>query len=222
MFIPMSQGNYGYIPQMSHLQGGLPVYQMAGGGIDGGQVGSRPNGVAGGDGGGGGAGAGVSTAGVAGGSGGHGSPGSPSMNSPQSAASPGAGQQHPQQLAPPQGPQGFQVHYALTPQGIVPMVPMMPNGAGGFTNPALYPSLAGVYDDGRAGMGAMPAIATGIDGGGGAGMEKGRLSPPLATVPSMPSMHPRFTGSPPQPSLAQQSQGQQHPGALQPMHAPAW
>lgn len=195
------------MPQMTQLQaGGVPVYQMAGPGLDGGPVSSRPNGVAGGSASAGGGGLGVGGTG----GGGRGSPGSPSMNSPQQPA-PHAGPHQAQQ--PP--PQGFQVHYALTPQGIVPMVPMMPNGAGGFANPALYPGLGGVYDDGRGGLAAMPPppMGTGMDAG--ASIEKGRLSPGL---PAGPSMHPRYPGSPPPP----QQSHVQLPAGLQPLHAPAW
>ncbi|CAN0492540.1 unnamed protein product, partial [Ectocarpus sp. 8 AP-2014] len=184
---------------MAHLQagGGVPVYQMAGAGIDGGQTNARANGVASGGGGGGGGG---------GGNGGNGrvSPLSPSVASPQ----PGAPH-----------PQSFQVHYAITPQGIVPMVPVVPNGAGGFTNPALYPGVGAMYDDGRAaGMGAMPGVSAVMDAGAGGGVEKGRLSPALAAPMQQ---HPRFSGSPthPPPHV-------HHPGGLQqqqqPMHAPAW
>lgn len=138
-----------------------------------------------------------------------------------------------------------QVHYAITPQGIVPMVPVMPNGAGGFTNPALYANLGGMYDDGRGGMAGMagmplPGGMMNDAGPGAAGMmDKGRMSPPLggAPPPSSSSMHPRFTGSPPQPPPQHHHQPpphphMQHPGNLQhsgnlhqhhqPMHAPAW
>ena len=137
-----------------------------------------------------------------------------------------------------------QVHYAITPQGIVPMVPVMPNGAGGFTNPAaLYPnmSISGMYDDGRGGMAAMPgmAVAGGVDAGAGAlagaMVDKGRLSPPLGAPPpqSSSSMHPRFTGSPTHhhhPPHHPPHVQHQHHGSLQPqqqqqqqhMHAPAW
>lgn len=118
------------------------------------------------------------------------------------------------------------------------MVPVMPNGAGGFTNPALYANLGGVYDDGRGGMAAMagmplPGGMISDAGPGAAGMmDKGRMSPPLGggPPPSTSSMHPRFTGSPPQPQSHHHQPPphphMQHPGNLQqhqqPMHAPAW
>lgn len=205
MYLPVSQAaaaGYGYIPQITQMAG-VPVYQMAGPGVDGGQAGGRPNGVAGGG--------GSAGNGINGGGSGRGSPGgSSSITSTPSTAPP---------HQPPPPPQGFQVHYAITPQGIVPMVPMMPNGAGGFTNPAaLYPNLGGIYDDGRGGLGAIPppaAIAGGnIDGGGPtSGLEKGRLSPALSAGPA--GMNPRFAGAPPQP----QQSHVQHAGSG---YAPGW
>lgn len=123
------------------------------------------------------------------------------------------------------------------------MVPVMPNGTGGFTNPALYANIGGMYDDGRGGMAAamagMPSPGGMINEAapGAAGMiDKGRMSPPVGggPPPSSSSMHPRFTGSPPQPQPPHHHQPppphMQHPGNVQqqqqhphqPMHAPAW
>lgn len=205
MYVPMPQTAYGFIPHVAQMQGGggLPLYQVAGPTLDGSQGTSRSNGVAGG---------GVGSAGASGGGHGNGS-GSPTIASPPSNGPSGQQLQHQQHQQPP--PQGLQVHYALTPQGIVPLVPMMPNGAGGFTNPAsLYPGIGGMFDDGRGGVAAIPAVVPGINGI--ALDPKGRVSPPL---PGGPSMQQRYGGSPPPQSHMQHAQvlpPQSH------MHAPAW
>lgn len=189
MYLPMSQAGYGYVPpHINHLQTAGGVPIYQ---MAGPTLDSAPPAgvrtVAGGGG-----------AGVSGGN--RGSPGSPTLVTPAAASA-----------------QGFQVHYALTPQGIVPMVPIMPNGAGGFTNPALYTGIGGVYDGvrGAMGMGVIAGIAGGMDG-----LDDGRMSPPLT---GGAPMHPRYAVSPP-PHL----QAHAHhphpgmPGAMQPMHAPAW
>lgn len=193
MYLPITQAGYQYVPpHLSHLQSasGVPIYQMAPG-LDGSQAAGRPNGVVA-----------ASPAGApasTGSASGRGSTGTPQLASPSSGAPPA---------------QSFQVHYALTPQGIVPMVPIMPNGAGGFTNPALYPGIGGVFDDGRGSIGTIAGITGGVDG-----VDKGRMSPPLAgggaAIPA------RFAGSP-HPHATSQHLHAGIPGAIQPMHAPAW
>lgn len=195
MYLPLTQAGYQYAPpHLNHLQsaGGLPMYQMASGPEGSPGAGSgRPNGVtAGGP-------AGAPAASVN--PSGRGNTGSPPLSSLPAAAAAAA-------VA-----QGFQVHYALTPQGIVPMVPIMPNGAGGFANPALYSGVGGVYDDGRGGV--VTGGSAGMDG-----VDKGRMSPTLPGGGPIPG---RFPGSP-HPHAGAQHLHAGIPGGMQPMHAPGW